>query len=160
VLSLHLNREGQALGRRIKGITRTLIHLECPDPEKPERLRLWVEKSYAKKPPALGMTITESGNTYDNNPPAKPEPNKGVRPPEKRDKAMKFIRDALARENDRIGNELCAEWVKTGGKPDTFWRAVDDLTESTEIVIDGGKGTGKQTKLHLLPTEAAPDPKP
>ena len=158
VLSLHLNRDGQALGRRIKGITRTLIHLDCPDPEKPERLRLWVEKSYAKNPPPLGVSMGESGNTYDNNPPAKPEPNKGGRPPEKRDKAMKFIRDALARENDRIGNELCAEWVKPGEKPDTFWRAVDDLTKSGEVVTDGGKGTGKQTKLHLLATEPAPGP--
>ena len=61
VLSLHLNRDGQALGRRIKGITRTLIHLDCPDPEKPERLRFWVEKSYAKKPPPLGVSMGESG---------------------------------------------------------------------------------------------------
>ena len=29
-LLLHLSKEGQALGRRIKGITRTLIHLEAP----------------------------------------------------------------------------------------------------------------------------------
>lgn len=77
VLSLHLNRDGQALGRRIKGITRTLIHLECPEPEKPERLRLWVEKSYAKKPPALGVTIGESGNTYDPNAPEKSDPSRG-----------------------------------------------------------------------------------
>jgi hypothetical protein len=56
-LSLHLSREGQALGRRIKGITRTLMHLECPDPEQPHRLRLWIEKSYGKKPPALGVSM-------------------------------------------------------------------------------------------------------
>ena len=29
---LHLSREGQALGRRIKGITRTILQLDCPDP--------------------------------------------------------------------------------------------------------------------------------
>ena len=57
VLILHLSREGQALGRRIKGITRTLIHLECPDPDMPGRLRMWVEKSFAVKPPPLGLTM-------------------------------------------------------------------------------------------------------
>ncbi|MGO8903935.1 MAG: AAA family ATPase, partial [Isosphaeraceae bacterium] len=45
VLMLHLSKEGQALGRRSKGITRMLMHLECPDPGQSHRLRLWVEKS-------------------------------------------------------------------------------------------------------------------
>src|SRR5262249_25203674 len=80
-LFLHVSKEGHALGRRIKGITRTLIHLEAPDPSKTERLRLWVEKSYAKKPPALGVTITESGNKYDFEPPARAEQVRGGRPP-------------------------------------------------------------------------------
>jgi hypothetical protein len=158
VLSLHLNREGQALGRGIKGITRTLIHLECPDPEKPERLRLWVEESYAKKPPALGMTIGESGNTYDPNPPERPDPSRGGRPPEKRDKAMQFIRDALTQQNDRIGNDLCSEWSKDGGNPKTFWRAVDELRDG-ELATDGGKGTRKQMVLHLLrDSDKTPNP--
>jgi hypothetical protein len=149
ILLLHLAKDGQALGKRIKGVTRSLLHLECPDPEKPERLRFWVEKSYGKKPLPLGVTMGDNGNTYDFNPPARPDPNRGGRPPQKRDKAMQFIRDALARQNDQLGNELCAEWVKSGEKPDTFWRAVTDMTGS-EIVTDGGKGTGKQTVLHLI----------
>ena len=157
MLFLHVPQEGQALGRRIKGITRTLLHLECPDPEQSARLRLWVEKSYGKKPSALGMTMGDGGNTYDFNPPARPDPSKGGRPPEKRDKAMQFIREALTLQNDQIGNELCAEWVKTGGKPDTFWRAVKDTTGS-EIVTDGGKGTGKQTILHLIGNNSTQNP--
>src|SRR5262249_61641024 len=57
-LMLHLSREGQALGRRVRGITRTLLHLDCPDPEGPPgRLKLWVEKSYAQKPAPLGVTL-------------------------------------------------------------------------------------------------------
>jgi hypothetical protein len=154
ILSLHLNRDGQALGRRIKGITRTLMHLECPDPEKPERLRLWVEKSYAKKPPALGLTIGGNGNTYDSNPPAKADPSKGGRPPEKRDKAIQFIRDALTTENDRIGTELCQAWVKDGGNAKTFWRAKDELEEAGELATDGGLGTRKQLVLHLIKPDA------
>jgi hypothetical protein len=158
VLSLHLNREGQALGRRIKGITRTLIHLECPDPEKPERLRLWVEKSYAKKPPPLGVTIGDSGNTYDSNPPIKTEPSRGGRPPEKREEAARFIRESLSVQNDRIGNELCREWVKRGGCPKTFWRAVEDLVGDGELRSDGGPGTRKQMVLHLEMQQTPPPP--
>jgi hypothetical protein len=156
--TLHVSLSGQALGRRIKGITRTLLHLECPDPDQSHRLRLWVEKSYGPKPAALGVTIDASGNTYDKIPPARIERNKGGRPPVKREKAMQFIRDALARQNDQIGNDLCSEWVKTGEAADTFWSAVRKLEADGEIVTDGEKGTGKQTKLHLHANRPSPAP--
>jgi hypothetical protein len=150
MLLLHVSKEGQALGRRIRGITRTLMHLECPDPSQADRLSLWVEKSYAAKPPALGVTIGESGNTYDFQPPARPDPSKGGRPSDKRDKAMQFIRDALAKQNDQIGNDLCGQWeMDHGGNDRTFWRAVKDMTAAGEISTEGGKGTRKQTVLHL-----------
>jgi len=156
---LHLSREGQALGRRIKGITRTILQLDCPDPEQPGRLKLWVAKSFAKKPPALGVTMTDAGNDYDFNPPTAPEAGKPGRPPEARDKAARFIRDALARENDRIGTDLCAEWEKTGGNSNkTFWRAADDLVAAGELTTDGGPGTRKQKVLHLIRPEPEADP--
>lgn len=60
IVLMHLSKEGQALGRRAIGLTRTLIHLERPNPEQPERLRLWIEKSFIKKPPALGVTISDT----------------------------------------------------------------------------------------------------
>jgi hypothetical protein len=154
---LHLSREGQALGRRIKGITRTILQLDCPDPEQPGRLRLWVSKSFAKKPPALGVTMTDAGNEYDLNPPTAPEPGKPGRPSEKRDQAERFIRGALARQNDRIGNELRAEWEETGGNGKTFWRAVDAMVEAGELTKDGGPGTRKPTVLHLIRHEPGPD---
>jgi len=149
VLNLHVSKEGQALGRRIKGVTRSLMHLEAPDPDQPERLRLWVEKTYGKRPAPLGVTITGTGNTYDSNPPMKADPNRGGRPADKREKAAEFIRDALAKDNDQIGNELCAEWEKTGGGQKTFWRAVDAMKQAGDLTTDGGTGTGKQTMLHL-----------
>jgi hypothetical protein len=154
---LHLSREGQALGRRIKGITRTILQLDCPDPEQPGRLRLWVPKSFAKKPPALGVTMTDGGNEYDSNPPTAPEPGKPGRPPDARGKAERFIRDALTRENGRIGNDLCVEWEKSGGGKSTFWRAVDAMVEAGELVKDGGTGTGKQVALHLILRDPDPD---
>jgi hypothetical protein len=91
LLSLHLSKEGQALGRRINGVTPTLIHLECPDPENYRRLRLWVEKSYAKKPPALAVTMGDKGNTYDKSPPTGAEKGKGGRPPVEKEKAIAFL---------------------------------------------------------------------
>jgi hypothetical protein len=156
---LHLSREGQALGRRIKGITRTILQLDCPDPEQPGRLKLWVPKSFAKKPQPLGVTMTDGGNEYDFDPPTAPEPGKPGRPPEARDKAERFIRDALTRQNDRIGNDLAAEWEQSGaGSEKTFWRAVDALVKAGELVKDGGPGTRRQVVLHLIGPK--PDPVP
>ena len=154
---LHLSREGQALGRRIKGITRTILQLDCPDPEHTGRLKLWVPKTFAKKPPALGVTMTDAGNDYDFDPPTAPEPGKPGRPPEARGKAERFIRDALTRENDRIGNDLAAEWESAGGSGKTFWRAVHAMVEAGELTKDGGPGTRKQVILHLIRPEPATD---
>jgi len=149
ILLLHVSLQGQALGRRIKGITRTLMHLEAPDPTRPERLRLWMEKTYGKRPPPLGVTMEGSGNVYDFNPPAPRDLSRSGRPPDKRGKAAQFIRDALARNNDQVGNDLCREWEKTGGNDTTFWRAVDGMKDDGDLTADGGRGTGKQTVLHL-----------
>jgi hypothetical protein len=149
-LLLHVSKEGQALGRRIKGITRSLIHLECPDPDQPERLRLWVEKSYAQKPPPLGVTIAEFGNLYDEDPPVRPEPNKGGRPSNEKGKAERFIRDALTKENGQIGNDLCREWDGKEGSKTTFWRAVREMERAGDLTLTGGKGTGQQTALNLV----------
>jgi hypothetical protein len=156
-LLLHLSREGQALGRRIRGLTRTLMHLECPDPETSSRLRFWVEKSYAKKPPALGLTLGSGGNEYDNNPPRRPEPAKTGRPSTERDKAGQFIRAALAEENNQIGNSLCSRFKETGGSEQTFWRAVENMSANGELVADGGRGTRRQTVLHMNGTAATAD---
>jgi hypothetical protein len=149
MLSLHVSKDGQALGKRIKGVTRTLMHLECPDPDQPERLRLWIEKTHGKRPPALGVTMGDAGNTYDFNPPQRADPARAGRPPDKREKAARFILDALARQNDRTGNELCREWEKSGENAKTFWRAVDDLANQGDISTDGGPGTRMQKVLHL-----------
>jgi hypothetical protein len=142
---LHLSREGQALGRRIRGITRILMHLECPDPQNPSRLRLWVEKSSRKKPVALGVTMTDTGNDYDFNPPYPPEPNKGGRAPEKRDKARDFIRAALTGKNDQKAAALCLKWEDTRENKNAFWSARDLMVEAGELVCEG-----KPFILHLI----------
>ena len=116
------------------------MHLECADPSQATRLRLWVEKSYAAKPPPLGVTISESGNTYDSNPPTREDTSKGGRPAEEREKARRFIVDAMTGQNDAIGNELCDRWEKEHeGSDKTFWRAVKDMTEAGDLATEGGK---------------------
>jgi hypothetical protein len=161
LLLTHLSRDGQALGRRINGACRLVWKMTDPDPEgQPGRRRVGVDKTYAEKPPALGMTIGPAGCDFDFTPPSAPDSKPGGRPPDARDKAAAFIREALTRQIDRIGNELRAEWEAAGGNRNTFWRAVDDMEAAGELAKDGGKGTGKQAVLHLIRHDAAPDPDP
>jgi hypothetical protein len=145
VLLLHLSKEEEALGRRIRGLTRTLMHLECLDKDNPERLKLWMRKSFAKKPVALGVTMTDTGNQYDFDPPSAPEPNRGGRPPTKTPKAETFIVAKLTEQNDRKATELCDEWVASGESDSTFWRARDVLVKAGKLVCDG-----KPKILHLV----------
>jgi hypothetical protein len=156
LLSLHVSQSGQALGRRIKGITRTLLHLECGDPEKhSERLRLWVEKSYRKKPRALGVTMGDGGNTYDAAPPAKIDPAKVGRPPDKTEKAMAFIRGKLAK-SDQATKDLVNEWQAQGESKTRFFNARDRLVDIGEVVIDPD---AKPQILHLVKPQAESGPK-
>jgi hypothetical protein len=149
VLNLHLSREGVALGRRIRGVTRTILQLDAQDPDHPERLKLFVSRSIAKRPPALGVTMSDAGNTYDHNPPTPPESGKAGRPPEAREKAEQFITELLKERNDQGWNELKDRWEADGGNGKTFGRAVDALSNSSTISTDGGKGTGRPMILHL-----------
>jgi AAA domain len=154
-LSLHVSREGHALGRRIKGITRTLIQVECPDPENAsERLRVWMEKSFDKKPEPLGCTIHSDRMEYDTNAPPKVIRNPGGRPISGRADAMAFIRDELTKLNDQVGNDLARQWK--GGSRDTFWRAVEDMVKAAELSTTGGTGTRQQTVLHLITASQNP----
>jgi hypothetical protein len=158
LLLTHLSKDGQALGRRINGACRLVWKMTDPDPEgQPNRRRLCVDKSYAEKPVPLGMTIAETRCDFDTNPPTAPELSKGGRPREEREKAERFIRDALAQENDRIGNDLRSEWEEAGGTAKTFWRAVEDMEEAGELTTEGGPGTRKQKVLHLNQPASEPD---
>jgi KaiC/GvpD/RAD55 family RecA-like ATPase len=81
LLLTHLSRESQALGRRIVGACRVVWKLTQPDPEgQPDRRKLWVDKSYALKPQALGVTIADAGCTFDSQPPEEVAKDQGGRP--------------------------------------------------------------------------------
>lgn len=73
----HLNASGKALGLRIRGQCRVVIHLEQPDEEQKDRRRLEVTKSIAQYPAALGVTMGSSGNEYDLDPPSAGEGRPG-----------------------------------------------------------------------------------
>ncbi len=151
-LLLHLARDGGVLGRRIRGLARVIIQLDAPDPDRPDRLKLWVPKSFAKKPSPLGVTIGEKGNAYDHEPPEAPEPGKGGRPSKARDDAVEFIRSTLTKSNDRLARDLCTEWEKSGKDKNAFWRARDYLVEQDDLVSDG-----KPLMLHLVREESKHD---
>jgi hypothetical protein len=139
MLLLHVSKEGQALGRRVRGITRTLMHLEAPNSDRPERLRLWVEKSYAAKPPPLGVTIGPNGNTYDTSPPAKMESSKGGRPPEKLDKAIAFLEEKLVDGSACKAVDLISEWEGMGGNKTTLFNAKKKLETEGRLEADDSR---------------------
>jgi hypothetical protein len=151
-LLLHLSREGQVLGRRIKGLTRVLMHVDCPDPEHPQRLRFWVEKTYFTRPPALGLTLGADGNSYDFTPPRASARGPVGRPPESRDKARAFLVEALTARNDLKAAELCEKWTDAKGDEKAFWRARDAMVKAGELVCEG-----KPRLLHLVASEADED---
>lgn len=73
----HLNTAGKAIGRRAPEKVRVVIQLSCPDPEgQPNRRKLWVDKSKAQKPKPMGITMSDTGNEYDLNPPEAPKLNR------------------------------------------------------------------------------------
>ncbi len=149
----HLSIAKEALGRRIVEKARVVVKMTKPDPEgQPNRRKLWVDKTAAVNPPALGITMRDSGNDYDFNPPAEAEPNRGGRPPEKREKARQFIIDALTRENDRKATDLCHEWEQAGEKAKAFWGARDAMVTAGELTSQG-----KPFILHLITPELGPD---
>lgn len=69
----HLNKGGTALGRRIEGQCRSVIHLEQPDPQQENRRKIYIKKSNSVYPPAMGVTMGPGGNEYDLNPPEPPD---------------------------------------------------------------------------------------
>jgi hypothetical protein len=95
LLMTHLSRDAHALGRRIVGASRVVWKMTCPDPDgQPNRRKLWVDKSYSLKPPALGVTIGDDGCTFDDNPPD-PGPSRAGRKPTRRSACLTWLVDHL-----------------------------------------------------------------
>ena len=128
------------------------MHLDAPDPARPERLRLWVEKSYAAKPPPLGVTIGPHGNTYDFTPPAPTDPSKGGRPPSKLDKAIAFIEGEL-QAGDRKGAAIIDKWLAMGEFKSSIFDAKRQMEKEGRLAVDASK---KPQVWHLVPQSGNP----
>ena len=140
LLLTHLSKEAQALGRRIVGACRLVWKMTAPDPEgQPDRRRVSVDKSYAEKPRALGMTIAASGCSFDANPPSAPEPPKPGRRPKKTPQAIGFLRRKLA-VGERKQCDLIQEWEATGESKSTLFNAISKMQADGGLVIDDSKG--------------------
>jgi DNA primase catalytic core len=103
----HTSRQGTLYGRHAVAKVRLSIRLSNPDPEgQPDRRRLEVVKSNAKLPPALGVTMTNEGNFYDDKPPYPPdqEPTSQART-EKETTLLKQCREWLT------------GWLQKGAQP-------------------------------------------
>lgn len=102
----HLNAAGRALGLRIRGQCRVVVHLSHPEGADENRRRLWVDKSIALYPPVLGVTMGQHGNDYDLDPPrdGKDEPGerttRGVSPAVER--VVEWLKRRLANGPVRV----------------------------------------------------------
>jgi AAA domain len=146
---MHLSKDAETLGRRLEGLARAILKLFKPDPGQPDRRKLIVTGNF-KEPPALGVTVRDGGCDFDFTPPEEPAKSPGGRPPEEREKARKFIVEALTAQNDRKATELLREWEKSGGSEPTFWRALRDMKNDGDLNTEGGKGTNKPMIFRLI----------
>lgn len=151
----HLNAGGKVLGRRAVEKVRVVIQEECPDPEgQPNRRKLHVTKSKARKPDALGVTMGDAGNEYDTNPPEPAAPAErfdGVRngpAPAKTRECMEWLAARLAPGPDRVSN-IRRESDQLGYSAGTLYQSRDRLgvVEETidnrkwwRIVVNGENG--------------------
>jgi hypothetical protein len=145
-LLLHTAKEGNVFGRHVKGITRSLLQIECPDPTRRERLRLWVERPCGKRPPALGVTMHDAGNEYDFDPPTRLDLNKGGRPPQKRDKGIEFLTRKLTQADCRA-IDLVSEWTAIPEAKGTLFNARDAMVADGRLVVDDSR---KPQVWHLV----------
>jgi hypothetical protein len=111
-----------------------------PDPEaQPYRRKLWVDKTAAINPPPLGITMGDTGNEYDFNPPTEAETmaSKVGRPKESTDKARQFIQASLEETNHQQATALCSIWESKKGSASSFWRARTEMVKDGSLSCEG-----------------------
>jgi hypothetical protein len=136
LLLTHLSKDAQALGRRIVGASRVVWKLTHPDPagQPDRRRRLWVDKSYAAKPPAMGMTIADTGCTFDFNPPAEPEPRRPGPAPAKLEACKAWLADRLT--VPAPVKDVRTDADEAGFSVDALYKSRDAL-KAEEYKVDG-----------------------
>ena len=148
----HLSANKEALGRRIVEKARVVIKMVQPDPEgQRDRRRLWVDKTAVVKPPALGITMGNEGNTYDFDPPKEPEPTqrRPGPPPIKLEECKRWLVEHLTPNPTRV-KDVRDEAEKAGYSVDTLYRSRDALGVE--------EYTFERLKWWKLPSVGDPDP--
>jgi AAA domain len=121
----HLSMNKEALGRRIVEKARVVIKMTQPDPEgQRDRRRLWVDKTAIQKPPPLGITMTNTGNEYDFDPPKELEsvPRKHGPPPVKLEECKKWLSERLNPNPDAVV-QIRKDAESAGFSVDTLYRS-------------------------------------
>jgi hypothetical protein len=127
LLLTHLSKDETPLGRRIVGAARVVWTMTHPDPEaEGDRRRLWVSKSYVAKPEALGVTISDTGCSFDGNPPTKPEPRRPGPAGAKLDECKRWLTDQLKPNPARV-TDVRRDAEQAGYKAAILYRAKDSL---------------------------------
>jgi hypothetical protein len=126
----HLNADGQFLGRRILEKVRVAVKMDRPDPES-DRRRLEVVKSNSKRPSPLGVTMTDTGNEYDDRPPEPASEGSGIPSktgpsPDQLQTAQAFLQRALANGQRRV-TDVRSEADAAGITAPTLYRAKRQL---------------------------------
>jgi hypothetical protein len=140
LLVTHLNAAGKPLGRRIMGQARLVMQLEHPDPDKqPNRRKLYVVKSNSIFPPALGVTMADQGNEYDDKPPTGPEEVR--RKPGPKPEAVLKLAEWLAgclKDGPKKVHELRKSAEQAGHSAATLYAAKEHL-ELEQFEAEGKK---------------------
>lgn len=153
----HLNAGGKVLGRRAVEKVRVVIQMEYPDPEgQPFRRKLWVSKSKAVRPPALGVTMGDGGNAYDLSPPEAPGPQRfgGAKtgpPPAEVAECMAWLAQRLADGAVPVAR-LRTETEARGWSTGTLYKARD-----RSGVVEDRRGVRNHMHWSLPRVEAPPE---
>jgi hypothetical protein len=127
LLLTHLSKDSQALGRRIIGASRVVWKLTHPAPDRePDRRKFWVDKSYGPRPPALAMTISDDGCTFDFEPPGAPEAGKPSRAPVKLEACKQWLAARLT-PNPVPVKDIRTEAEQAGFSAPVLYDAHDQL---------------------------------
>ncbi len=137
----HLNAGGTALGRRIEGQCRVVVHIDKPDPDQEFRRALWVKKSNCLMPPKLGVTMGDGGNQYDTTPPINPDEGPSAKQSSvkktKIDEAAEWLKEMLQYGTKRV-SAIRTESDALGRDPKNLYAAKDRL-DIIETIEDGKK---------------------
>ena len=141
----HLSMNKEALGRRIVEKARIVVKMTQPNPEgQINRRRLWVDKSAIVKPQALGITMGDSGNEYDGNPPSEPEPARPGPAPVRLAECKQWLKDQLT-PNPAAVQSVRTESDKAGFSVNILYKAKHELKVDEYVV-----GRGKWWKLPVV----------